>query len=467
MSLPGGVAMSRTAAGLLLGAAVAANACSHDAPARAEWLVHLSTDAPVPQFGEQIAVEILDGRGAIVDKFLDASSPGLWPVSFGVVPSDPKVAVRLRVRFFRLSTTAVGTGGLPGGTSFIDATAALPAPVGLTHVNLVLAMTCFGVPADADGHRTCDPSTGALGPEPTLVAGELGGSPLPGSWPPAATVPCAGSVPDGMVCVPGGAFLLGSTIFPPMISLFETGLPQSFFDPSPERVVELAPFALDLDEVAVGTVRALVTRSGLGEPPARDPNPATVTGMCTYVGRTDASNDAMPANCIDWDHASQACALLGKRLPAEAEWEYAARNLTRQTQYPWGTDPSACDYARVAHGQFLGGDATNCELESNGFSIGPAPGGSSRDRTTLGILNLGGNMSEWVQDVFDSYADACWQGSLLVDPTCKVGPAAPPIHSLRGGNWRALPDSALAFLRGAAQAAIYDSMVGFRCAVSM
>ena len=444
-----------------------AAACAADAPARPEWKVYLATDAPVPQFGDEVIVDVLDGSADPPEQFFDASTPGSWPISFGVVPADPSVPVRIRARLFRFALT--GSDGLPTTSSLIDGTATLPPPSGLTAVALTLSMSCFGLAADVNGRTTCDPTAGALAPEPTLSPVQsLTGLPAPGSWAPAAKVDCRGAVPAGMVCVSGGAFLLGSPRYLPI---------DATRDPTPEHLVELSPFALDTNEFTVGAFRQLILHDGLPAPLMADPDFDAPTGACTYVGSHDSASDAMPVNCISHAVAAQACALVGKRLPTEAEWEYASGNLAAETPYPWGQDSNACTYAVVGHGSFINSDeAYGCETPANGFSVGIVPGGDPLDRTQLGITNLGGNVSEWVADLFSPYTGSCWnRGSsvgtaspVLVDPACGVDFNGEKIDfSYRGGSWSDAPDEAAGYFRFYGGDEYADSTVGFRCALSM
>jgi formylglycine-generating enzyme required for sulfatase activity len=432
-------------------------ACSTAPPPRPEWKVYLATDAPVPQFGDEVVVDLLDGSSPPTERILDASTADRWPISFGVVPADPRATVRIRARLFRLETT--GSDGLPAGSSLIDTTATLPPVDSVTPMALTLTMACFGVPADVAGGQSCDPTTGELAPEPTLTPlTDLSALPAPGSWAPAAKVDCRGTVPAGMICVPGGAFLLGSARHPPI---------SAQDDPVPEHVVQLAPFALDADEFTVGSIRDLVRRQGLPEPLARDPNFDSNNGPCTYISATDPTNDALPVNCLPWGIAAQACMFLGKRLPTEAEWEFAARNLAEETPYPWGSDPNACAYTIVGRGRYLQFEATNCEAAGNGFAVGPVAGGSALDTTRRGLRNMGGNVGEWTQDFFYPYSAPCWNPPgvrVLVDPICAAGNG---LRSWRGGAWELVPATSLAYARNFSPDTNSNWDVGFRCALSM
>jgi formylglycine-generating enzyme required for sulfatase activity len=431
---------------IALTAIVLGSACSGEvAPARDQWRVHLATDAPVPQLGEQLVAELLDDAGNLLSpdsrRLIDASQASHWPLSFGVVPDRPTARPRLRVRLYRLEET--GGDGLPAGNTLIDATATLPPASGLTDVALTLAMACFSVPSQPAQHLTCDPTTGSLGPEPILAAGiDPRSLPAPGSWPPAAVVPCPTTPPQGMVCVPGGVFLLGSVHYPSI----EVG---KATPPLPQRLVQLHPFAMDRTEVDAGVVSDLAKR-GLVPAPS-----------C-------AADAGSPARCVPWTTANAVCHELGKRLPTEAEWEYAARNLQQESPYPWGWDTNVCAHAVVARAFDTNGDPLQCQSTPTGtLPFGPVATADPYDVSTpLGILHLGGNVSEWVADQFDPYDGPCWSGATLhVDPRCDQ--ASSGMRSVRGGSWNDVAASASSVVRKADAETTSNAGIGFRCAVTL
>lgn len=460
-----GLSTALAAAGFLLSAL---SACE---PEPRQWLVSVSTDAPAPRFGDHLLLEVM-GEGAICTgcmRLIGVDGPDSLPVSFGVVPRDGGAAVRVRARLYRAEQA--GPDGLPRGPALIDAVARLPPLDGETRVALDLSMRCFGVPSLPEQRATCDPEAGALAPEPVLpLLSEVEARPEPGSWPSAAPVPCQGPVPAGMVCVPGGAFLLGTPRPGYTVDLDELS--------QPERLVQFGAFAIDADEVTVGTVRELVATGQLRTAPvARDLDaPGSDLGACTYLGASNGANDALPVNCVTHALAEEACSALGKRLPTEAEWEVAAGNLDDETAYPWGNGGDLCAMALLGRGRGSG-EADRDVFENSGcrpldgpVPWGPVAGGAPSDVTALGIRNLAGSMSEWVADTFAPYAAPCWQsgGPLLVDPVCREpAPGAAPGFSYRGSSWSGYKLGARAAARSHERASAFNPATGFRCAQPM
>src|SRR5262249_3488345 len=107
---------------------------------------------------------------------------------------------------------------------------------------------------------------------------------------------------------------------------------------------KLSPYAMDVREITVGVVRHLVAENPGLAPIMHGTDPSTIP--CKYLGPADPTNDDEPVNCVTHDLAARICKALGnKRLPTEAEWEYAAGNRDKEDDYPWGDDGDACKYA--------------------------------------------------------------------------------------------------------------------------
>lgn len=443
----------------LAAGALAGCGSSVEGEPRDQWVVSVSTDAPVPQFGDRLVIELLDEQGepACAGCRRLLGTPERWPASFGIVPpAEPDRALIIRARLYR--TESAGLGGLPGSTRVIDAAGRLPRVRGKTEVHVHLGMSCFGVEMDVGGGRVCDPSSGELAPLGVLGSppSEL---PQPGSWQPAARVPCSEPVPDGMVCVPGGVFLLGA----PRNSIISDHI-------NLEPLVKLSPYALDRDEMTVGEYLDLLLEHGLTPPVSRSPSEQSSRYYCTY-DPADPASRAMPVNCLDRDQAIAVCEAQGKRLPTEAEWEFAAGNADQETRYPWGEDRDVCAHAVVARNpneltSALYPPYTECRETPDGrLPAGAARGGSDADVTQLGIRNLGGNLSEWVADSHALYSEACWVGVILEDPLCESGSLG--WFARRGGAWTGPQASASTYERGAQLDDQATVGVGVRCAVSL
>ncbi|MBK8998623.1 MAG: SUMF1/EgtB/PvdO family nonheme iron enzyme [Myxococcales bacterium] len=421
-------------------------ACGSTAEPRPQWHVEVVTDAPLPHFADRVRVDLVAESGASActgcTRLFDAS-PGKFPLSFGVVPPEPRVPLWVRARLFRGAT--VGSDGAPSGGAFIDITGKLPSDP--SRVGLELPMDCFGV-VDGEPFTSCAPTTQTLVPAPEL------GPPAvqalePGAWAAAASVPC-GNVPTDMVCVPGGAFILGEPTGPPYADAA---------DARPERLVVLSPFALDAAELTVGKLRSLASQLS-SAPTLADPKLDPRVG-CTYS--PSGINDDLPVNCLDRTLAAEVCALMGKRLPTEAEWEYAASGAGAESTFPWGEDEDVCDYATIALGDVsLSRQDPSCRAINQVISPGLVAGGNPLDRTALGLVNMAGNVAEWVEDDYALYDAPCWTaGPQLKDPVCVASSAR---ASVRGGSWKSGRQYARAAARSSADTG--DSGTGVRCAKS-
>lgn len=419
----------------------------------AQWIVTVSTDAQVPAFGAILMIDVLDARpdasGESQRRVFDVAAPNVWPISFGIQPGEVE-SPRIRARLFRADQA--GVRGEPNSPAIIDLTARLPRLLdtrGILHVQLPMPMACLGVEPDLTAAMSCDPDTGDLAEERRLKdAGEL----ETGMWGPGKPRQCRGAVPDGSVCIPGGAFLLGVSS-PANDPYAEAALPV--------RIVRLSPFALDVDELTIGQARDLIQRGLLQEPDILKDGRSD----CRYPGDGVSGRDSEPLNCVGWETAERLCNLLGKRLPTESEWEYAAGNLGEKTIYPWGNDPDVCGHSVVARsiesGEGLCIIGTRVQR--------PISGGNPKDVTALGVRNMGGNVAEWTSDLSASLSGGCWSGDarVLVDPRCTAERASRgSLPMARGGAWDSSANDARVSRRHVNEP-VRPQSVGVRCAASV
>lgn len=169
-------------------------------------------------------------------------------------------------------------------------------------------------------------------------------------------------------------------------------------------------------------------------------------------------HDNYPVTEICWNAAVAFCRWTGKRMPSEAEWEYAARGPNGNPAgrlYPWGDADPLC---RISNFGDSNGDGANTDPCWNQvIDVGSYNGtGQTFDGSSyFGIHDLAGNASEWVFDAFSTYSS----GSFTNPVSISGG-----VRTIRGGSYS---DAALrlksAFRHGASQIVTYNT-VGFRCA---
>ncbi|MCS7054618.1 MAG: formylglycine-generating enzyme family protein [Thermoflexales bacterium] len=238
---------------------------------------------------------------------------------------------------------------------------------------------------------------------------------------PSAVLPVRGA--DGplgsMVQVPAGAFLMGSNA--------------GADDERPERRVNMPAYQIDRYEVTVGEFRAFVRATNYRTTAEEAGKPFGETWRTDDVG----SRFDHPVRYVSWWDADKYCRWLGKRLPTEAEWEYAARGSDGR-RYPWG---DTFDPARVA------------PLEDT------TPVGLYLDnRSPSGAYDMAGNVWEWVNDWYrpDYYA----QGANDNPP----GPPQGDQRVIRGGSFTNPPDDLRTTRRIKDDPNSFHRDVGFRCA---
>jgi len=193
---------------------------------------------------------------------------------------------------------------------------------------------------------------------------------------------------DGMiqVFVPAGEFIMGRG--PEGASL--------------RHVVYLDAYWMDRVEVTNTMYKLCVTTKGCSSP---------VDDNIYYEQWTYRNH---PVTYITWFQANEYCQWAGRRLPTEAEWEKAARGGTDERLYPWG---SLQPNARLANF-----DETMIHEAVSAFRypLGASP---------YGILNMSGNVREWIADWYDPNY---YSVSPYANPK---GPDSGTERSLRSGSY--------------------------------
>jgi formylglycine-generating enzyme required for sulfatase activity len=228
-----------------------------------------------------------------------------------------------------------------------------------------------------------------------------------------------------MVYVPAGDFLMGS--------IQDS---QSDSNEFPQHTVNLDAYWIDRTEVT-NAQYAHCTADGVCIPPHK----TSSNTRSSYYGNSQYGN--YPVIYVDWNQAQAYCAWAGRRLPSEAEWEKAARGVDGRI-YPWGS--AAPDRSRLNYNT-IAGDTS---------AVGSYPSGAS----PYGVLDMAGNVWEWINDWF---SDTYYQQSPVLNPP---GPASGTSRAVRGGSWSATDSYTRSAFRGKGFSVGWNNSFGFRCASS-
>ncbi len=253
-----------------------------------------------------------------------------------------------------------------------------------------------------------------------------------------------------MVIVPGGTFTMGGD------SLW--GRPDEF----PKHKVQVSSFYMDKHEVTNAQFRAFVEATGYvttaeqkpdweeikKQLPAGTPKPAEsllVAASLVFsppnhaVSLSNASiwwswvpgaswqhpegpksnidgKGNYPVVQVSWDDAVAYSRWAGKRLPTEAEWEYASRGGKPNSIYPWGDEPVS--KGKIKANTWQGNFPNNNTENDKFYRTSPVEHFSANG---YGLYDMAGNVWEWCSDWYrpDYYA-VCAQKGLVTDPK---GPA--------------------------------------------
>jgi formylglycine-generating enzyme required for sulfatase activity len=240
-----------------------------------------------------------------------------------------------------------------------------------------------------------------------------------------------------MVVIPAGEFLMGSPDSERNRDKNE----------GPQRKVAMREFAVGKFEVTFAQWDACVAEAGCAHKPA---------DHGWGRGRRPVIN-------VSWNDAREFVTWLSKktgqryRLPTEAEWEYAARGVTRASDPhpPFSTGPT------ISYKQ--------ANYDAN-FTYNGGPQGIYRQKTVdvgtfkrnaFGIHDMHGNVWEWVEDCYrDSYAGAPTDGSAVAASPCNL-------RVMRGGAWNYFPKLLRSAYRYATAGDVRLENIGFRVARSM
>jgi len=310
--------------------------------------------------------------------------------------------------------------------------------------------------------------------------------------------------PAGMVWIPGGEFTMGTDA--------ESAWPEE----GPAHRVQVDGFWMDETEVTNAQFKAFVDATGYvttaekppdvaeilrQSPPGTPPPPKEVlvpgsvvfTQTSAPVDLNDYSQwwswgpgtswrkpegpdsnlvgrEQHPVVHVSWDDAVAYAEWAGKRLPTEAEWEFAARGGFEGETYVWGDKPpSDTDiFANIWQGEF-----PHRNTAQDGF-VGTAPV-KSFPANGYGLFDMAGNVWEWCHDLYraDLYRTRVGQKVTVnpPGPTESFDPRNPygPSRCQRGGSFLCHDDYCSRYRPSSRHSSTPDSgmsHVGFRCVKS-
>ena len=312
------------------------------------------------------------------------------------------------------------------------------------------------------------------------------------------------ALPEGMVYIPGGEFSMGSLDPTEMFC----GGDQPMDDARPLHRVYVDGFFMDATEVTNEAFAAFVqatsyvtvaerkpTRQEFPEVPedklvagsvvfSPAPRPVPLDDHYQWWSYVAGANwrhpdgpssdlkgrEKFPVVHISYEDAAAYAKWAGKRLPTEAEFEFAARGGLTGKPYAWGDElkPGGKWPANIYQGKFpvQGGDSGE-----DGFA-GLAPVAQYRPNG-YGLFDVGGNVWEWTNDWYraDYYSTLAAQGGIARNPqgpSSSLDPAEPdqPKRVQRGGSFLCTDEYCTRYMvgtRGKGEVRSASNHVGFRC----
>ena len=255
-----------------------------------------------------------------------------------------------------------------------------------------------------------------------------------------------GPAPPGMVWIPGGQFMMGAI----------EGDLEARPDEKPAHIVTVSGFWMDATEVTNEEYAKFIEATNYtttaeikpdweeikkqvppGTPKPHDSLFVAASMVFTTAQTDDLSNwmqwwswtegaswkhpqgpgstiehkENHPVVQVSWEDANRYLQWQGKRLPTEAEWEWAARGGLSDKLYPWGNNSDITVCGNTWQGKF----PEHNTAEDGFFTTAPV---KSYPSNGFGLYDMGGNVWEWTSDWYSSnyYQELADQG-IVHDPS--------------------------------------------------
>ena len=257
-----------------------------------------------------------------------------------------------------------------------------------------------------------------------------------------------------MVFIKGGKFLMGSNgEMPDEAPVHEVTVKSFWIDRHEVTVTEFAKF---VKATGYQTEAERFGWSGVFDAQAGEWKKVDNATWQHPDGPESSASPDEPVTQISWNDAAAYAKWAGKRLPTEAEWEYAARGGLAGNRYAWGNElrPNGRPVANWWQGVF-----PERNTGEDGY-IGRAPVGKFPPNG-YGLYDVGGNVWEWCADWYD---EGYYAESPKNDPR---GPETGTERVMRGGSWMCSENYCSNYRVAGRSHATPDTglnNVGFRCA---
>jgi formylglycine-generating enzyme required for sulfatase activity len=211
---------------------------------------------------------------------------------------------------------------------------------------------------------------------------------------------------ETMSFIPGGKFLMGH----------KSG---GVFKDRPLKAAYVSSFYLDKTEVTNEMYLKYIGEKKCSKEPK-------------YINDKELGGAKLPVVDVSYTDAKEFCKFYGKRLPTEAEWEYAARGGLEMNSYPWGNK------------------ASDTMMNYRGSEKNWAVAVKSYPPNKYGLYDMSGNVREWVVDTYERGYYKCPQkkkfkaagvdlsGFFKEIDTCRINPVNTSKGQFkvnRGGSW--------------------------------
>ncbi|PKB15968.1 formylglycine-generating enzyme family protein [Flavobacterium sp. 5] len=289
-----------------------------------------------------------------------------------------------------------------------------------------------------------------------------------------------------MVWITGGEFNMGTNNYPDAKPIHKVSVKGYWIDEHEVTNAQFAAFVkatkyvtiaerpLNPDDYPGVPVDKLVPGSAVFVPPTGKVSLENMQQWWQYVPGANWKHPAGPKSSIvglennpvvqiSYLDAKAYAEWAGKRLPTEAEWEFAARAQRPSTKYYWGTElkPKGKWVANIFQGTF-----PNQNTAEDGFA-GVAPV-KSFPKNPFGIYDLEGNVWEWCNDL---YRDDYYKSSAKNNPqgpSTSNDPEEPGVekHVQRGGSYLCSDQYCIRYVagsRGKGETTSACNHLGFRC----